>query len=497
MGRPRFYFALVFLCVATAFASDAKINKSKANSASLPITTTSLQARVMFQEAMKNLEYLRVPDALDDLRSAVKKDPRFADGFLFISYLTQQPDEQLSARNRAKQLAGRVTPGERLLIRWLSGVQEDDYVPAIAAMNDLLARYPHDPRVAYLAGSWLVRQERYPQAAMILERAVALSPNYPAAINELGYAYAFSGDFPKAFDMMERYVALQPDQPNPYDSYGELLRLAGKFDAALEHYRQAIRVDPNFGSELGVADTYALMGKEEEAREEYAKAIMFAKNDGDRITYELQSATTWIRENNRKQAEHALQDAAKHAHAVGIPRLEAEAHAIAAMIEPDYKSSMKQLQAAENALSDRRQISKGDLDEEKARILRVRAERQADAGSADAAADVVGKLAVMASQSRDAQIQIAYHAAAGAVLMAENNYADAIPHLEEDSADPASMERLSRAYAATGAKAEAHALELRLAALNVPTAEQAVVVPSFRATMVSQSSELPSEVSKH
>jgi len=497
MGGPRFGSALLLLCVATAFASDANTHKSKVASSSLPVTTSSLQAGLLFQDAMKNIEYMRLSDALDNLRSAVKKDSKFADGYIFISYLTQQPDEQLSARNRAKQLAPHVTPGERLLIRWLGGVQEDDFVPAIAAMNDLLARYPHDPRVAYLAGSWLVRQERYPQAAMILERAVALSPNYPAAINELGYAYAFSGDFPKAFDMMERYVALQPNQPNPYDSYGELLRLAGNFDAALEHYRMAIRIDPSFGSELGVADTYALMGKEEEAREEYGKAIMFAKNDGDRLTYELQSASTWIRENNRRQAEHALQDAAKHAHAVGIARLEAEAHLIAAMIEPDYKASMKQLQAAESALNERRRISKSDLDEEKARILRIRAERQANAGSVDSATDVVGRLAVMAAQSRDAQIQIAYHAAAGAVLMAQNNFAEAIPHLEEDPADPASMERLSRAYTATGAKAEAHALELRLASLNIPTVEQAVVVPTFREAMVGQSTQPPSEVDKH
>ena len=101
-------------------------------------------------------------------------------------------------------------------------------------------------------------------------------------------------------------MALEPDQPNPHDSYGEILRMAGKFDAALEQYRMSIRIDPNFGSELGVADTYALMGKELEAREEYDRAIVFAPSDGDKVQRELQSAVTWIRENNRKQAERAL-----------------------------------------------------------------------------------------------------------------------------------------------------------------------------------------------
>ena len=66
--------------------------------------------------------------------------------------------------------------------------------------------------------------------------------------------------------------------------------MAGKFDAALEQYRISIRIDPNFGSELGVADTYALMGKEQEAREEYDRAIVFANSEGDRVQYELQAA---------------------------------------------------------------------------------------------------------------------------------------------------------------------------------------------------------------
>ena len=101
-------------------------------------------------------------------------------------------------------------------------------------MNDLLAMYPKDHRTAFLAGRWLVHQRRYAQGIFVLQHAVALFPDYPAAINELAYAYAFSGNFEKASALMERYVQLQPDQPNPYDSYGEILRAAGQYDAALD-----------------------------------------------------------------------------------------------------------------------------------------------------------------------------------------------------------------------------------------------------------------------
>jgi tetratricopeptide (TPR) repeat protein len=449
----------------------------------LPVTTTSPAARKEFERAMLNLEALRRADALNDLRASIKRDPKFAQAQILISHLTHDPDEQVSARSRAEQLAPRVSRGERLLIRWLSGVQENNYVPAIAAMNDLLAMYPKDHRTAFLAGRWLVHQRRYAQGIFVLERAVALLPDYPAALNELAYAYGFSGNFEKAFALMDRYVQLQPDQPNPYDSYGEILRAAGLYDAALDKYRMAIRVDPTFGSELGVADTFAVMGREAEAREQYAKALMFVSSESDRVEYELQSALTWIRENNHKQGDKALHDVAKHAHAVGLAKVEAEANRIMAMSAPDYKDASHHLKAAEHALDEGHPISKSDREEERALVLKVLAQSAAQNKAMNAANKTVAQLEAMAGQSRSQMIQLAYHSAAGAVLSEQGKYADAIPHLQEDTDSPESMLMLWKAYKQTGAQVDAKILGARLAGINEPTVEQALVVPQFRVAL--------------
>ena len=454
-----------------------------------PVSTSSTIARKRFEKAMEALEYLRRAEAVDDLRSAVKADSNFAQAYILISDLSHDPAEKQEALTRAKALASHASSSERLLIQWLAGVQEDDYVPAIAAMNDLLARYPQDKRLLFLAGRWLIHQERYSQGIVILERAVTLDPNYPAALNELGYAYSYSGDFEKGFAAMERYVALEPEQPNPHDSYGEILRLAGKFDEALAQYRMSIRVDPNFGSELGVADTYAVMGREQDAREEYERAIVFTSSESDRVEYELQSATTWIRENNRKQAEKALKDVSRHAHAAGLAVLEAESHRFLAMYEPEYKAAMKQLQTAESALDDGKDVSKGAAGDEQARILSIRAERAAEADDNDAAAKAVQQLQSMAQSSRSQVVQLCYHVAAGAALLAQGKANDAIPHLEEDNANPVAMRLLWKAYTSTGASAQAAALAARLAGWNEPTLEQALVVPQFRSSLVSQAGQ--------
>ena len=488
----RWWMGPLLLLSSVAFAGTKPKPGAPASTHSpstLPVTTSSPEARSKFEHAMRNFEDYRLNESLQHLREATKADPKFAQALILIAKISKDPVEQAAARRRAKALAAEVSPGEQLLIRWLSDAQQDDYLPAIAAMNDLLTMFPDDHRLAFLAGDWLTLQERYDQATVVLQHALTLYPDYPAALNDLGYTYAFAADFEKAFAAMERYAALEPDEPNPRDSYGEILRMAGKFDAALEQYRASVHLDPNFGSEVGIADTYALMGREQDARDEYDRAIVFAGTQSDKLQYELQSALTWIRENNRKQAEKALGDVAKHAHAVELAYFEAEAQRVLAMYEPDLKTSLKHLQLAQSVLDEPHELAESDRKDEQARILRTRATRAAEFKDMQTAVDALNQLEAMAEKSRSQTIQLCYHGAAGAVLMAQGTFAEAIPHLEEDSHDPRSMRLLWRAYNETGASAQAQALAAKLAALNVPTPEQALVVPQFRLSLVSKAEQ--------
>jgi tetratricopeptide (TPR) repeat protein len=207
------------------------------------------------------------------------------------------------------------------------------------------------------------------------------------------------------------------------------------------------------------------------------------------VQRELQSAVTWIRENNRKQAERALSDVARHAHSAGLAQLEAEAHRVLGMYEPDPKTALKQLQAAEDVLHEEHEISTSDRDEELALILRAQATRWAEAQDMDSASNAVKQLETMAGTSRSQVIQLCYHGAAGAVLVAQGKYAEAIPHLEEGASDPESMRLLWRSYNSTGATSDAQAIAAKLAALNLPTIEQALVVPQFRVSLISRAEQ--------
>jgi tetratricopeptide (TPR) repeat protein len=329
----------------------------------------------------------------------------------------------------------------------------------------------------------MIQQGRYDHGEMLLEQAIALYPNYPAAVNELGYAYAYNSEFPKALAMMEKYVDLQPTEPNPQDSYAEILRLSGNFIGALEHYRKALELDPNFvSSQVGIADTYALMGDEDQARHEYEKAIAVADGEGPRLQYGLQEAATYVRERRYVQADQAFRALADEAHRQGFARVEADAYRGMAMYEPQVSAAMKSLDQAEKALQDH-QVSQSDREQEHALILGVRARRALLAGDQAAALKSVQQLQTMAASSRSEVVQRSYHAAAGALALAQGKYTQAVAHLEEDQNNPLSLELLWRAYGKTGAREEAQALRSNMAALNDPTLEQALVGPQLRARL--------------
>jgi tetratricopeptide (TPR) repeat protein len=478
--RPVHWFCLL-ICLLPApisFAHHIKQSMAKA----MPVTTSSPKARELFDRGLTDYENLYLERANIGWRAAVEADPNFALAYIFIAYNSNDPAEANGAREKAKLLAPKATPGERLLIQWIAGAKENNFIAAISSMNDLLEMFPKDKRLAYFAGGWLMAQNSYEQAQKSLERALVIDKNYPAALNDLAYCYAYNREYPKAFGIMERYVAVLPTLPNPEDSYAEILRMSGNFDAALEHYRAALKIDPEFDySQLGLGDTYALMGNQAQARVEYDKAIQKAHTEADRLSYALQSATTWARENNFAEADKAFSVAAEKAHAAGFDLLEAQAHRMMSLYQPDDVEALKHLASAEEALNHPTDsMAQSDREDERARILRYRAVRAGHAGNQELATQTLKQLETMAGTTRSAAIQGSYHGAAGALLMSQQKVPEAIVHLEEDEDNPFTLELLSQAYSINGDADKRHEVEVKLRASNVPTMEQALVVPAVR-----------------
>jgi len=454
----------------------------KSQTTTLPITTTSAKARELYVKGMDDYENLYLERCNEDWRGAVKEDPNLAVAWAWIAFNSGDPQEIATARAKAKELAPKITPGEQLMVSWVVKVQEGDFLGGITAMNDMLEMYPRDKHLLYLAGNWLMGENGNEQALHMMQKALAIDKNFPAALNDLAYVQARNRDFDKAFAAMERYVALLPKEPNPQDSFGELKRMAGDFESALAHYQAALKMDPDFvSSQIGIADTYALMGNQEQARLEYDKAIRFAHNETDRINYGMQKGMTYVRDGNYAEADKQFQDVASTAHAKEHDLQEAKALRQMAEYQSDDTLALKHLKLAEECLAHHSNISASDRDEEMSRILRTRVVHAARAGNHALADKSLQELEKMASGSRNRVIQSSYQGAAGTLLMDQKKYQDALAHLEEDQDNPFTMELLVQAYYETEQIDKLHAAEAKLRGTNVPTMEQALVVPAARA----------------
>jgi tetratricopeptide (TPR) repeat protein len=452
----------------------------------IPLTTKSAEARQDYQTGMLDYEdLLLVDEGVNYLREAVKADPHFALGHAMLAFATFDPVESHKHRVLARQYMNTASPDERLQIRWLNGTKDGQIVPAIAAMNDLLAKYPNDKQFANTVAAWLCTGEQaYDRGADLLEKLLERDPNYAPAMNNLAYCYALGGRAQLAPPWMEKYVAALPDQPNPQDSYAEISRMMGNFPAALEHYNASLRMSPSFtASQVGLATTYALMGEPERARSEYVKAMGMTKDDATIMNYNMLSAMTYFREGKIEDGRKAYMDIAAEAHKKDFAVQEAEAHRSMALFNPDVKGASRDLDAARAVLAQAHVLSAGDHDTELATILQTRAYIAARSVNLEEARAALAPVSTMARTSRSNIVQQAYHSANGAVLLLQGIYAEAVSELQYDPHNPLSLQLLSEAETKAGEPGAGHEILARLAGINDERLESAFVVPQARASL--------------
>ncbi len=452
----------------------------------VPVTTSSDAARDDYELGMLHREdLLFVDEGLEYFRQAVKDDPNFALGHATLAYFTTDPVESRREQTLAIKTIAHASPDEHLMIRWLNGTKNGELVPAIASMNDLLARYPNDKRLGNLAAEWLcANSQAYERGEEVLVNLLKNDPKYFPALNNLAYCYALSGQPSLAPPLMDRYVAALPNQPNPQDSYGEIMRMLGDYPAALDHYGKALQIDAHFNtSQVGIASTYALMGDQARARTEYVKAIAGTKERATQFDYRILWAMTYYRENQLEQGRSEYTKLAAEAHAAGLSLEEAEAYRGMALFNPDAKAALKDLDAAQAAMSERAQISRGDRELELVTILQTRALIAARAGMPSVARKAVESLSAMAETSRSEIIQRDYHSANGAAMLSRSQFAQAISELQEDPQNPLSLQLLATAQDKAGHADDARKTLEACAAMSDERVETAFAAPQARAAL--------------
>jgi tetratricopeptide (TPR) repeat protein len=468
----------IALLMVTATGTAQTVKK---HAAVLPLTSKSAEARRLAEEGMMlDLDQVEQATAIEMLRQAVKIDADFAMGHEFLAQISLDPAEQVSEQQKAFNTRAHATAGEQLAIEWYQDAMDHKLISAIMKMNELLRQYPQDKWVVWMTTWWLTTETQYEHSIEVYERSGIMDS--PGLMNNMAYSYAYLRQFDKAFALMEKYVVALPRDANPQDSYAEILRMAGHFEPAIEHYRAALRINPEFySSQFGIADTYSLMGDQIQARKEYETGFRkFSLPELHKIQWQTREAITFVRQADYQGADQAFQAIVSYTQAKNMSQVEADTYRQMAMYQPDAKRGLKLLRQADRALYRHQNAMAAAIKQEQAQILRARVEAALKAGDKKLVANSLADLEPLSENSNDKLIEVAYHGAAGAVAFSEGKYQEAISHLEEDTNNPFSLELLANAYQKAGNRAEAQNTSETLADFNDPSLEQALVVPDFR-----------------
>ena len=464
-----------------ATQSPATKPVSKTNTEQMRLTTKSEHARELFGQAIVLSGNYRLDECLNSLRTAVGEDADFAAGWSLLAYFATNAHEAADALAHAQNLAGKISPSEMLLVRWVAAVKHNDQIAAISGLNDLTKQESGDKYVLYLAGRWFVDQRDQQKAVPLFEKVLLLDPEFTPVLNRLGYAYAAMGDMARAEMLMQRYVAAMPGDPNPEDSYGDILFKAGRFQEARSHFELALKKDPGFGpSQHELGDVFAMLGNQDAAREAYHKSALLATNPRRSLEYRSSIALSYVRDNLYGFADREYSALVAEAKAQKYTDHEAGFHEAMALYQTDDHAAMKHLYAAEAALRSDEDLATVTRDEHMAVIRRWRGVRSLHAGNPPMADVCIRVMEQKYESTENELIGDQLHALRGARLLEQKKFAEAIPELQQAGDDAFSLELLARAKRESGDATGADVALRQLLAIHASTLDAVLVVERIR-----------------
>jgi len=450
----------------------------------LGIASKSVEARENLEMALDQYENAGFDEAIMHARMATEKDPNFALAYAVWSVIARRTVPAPEVLQKAKALKTKCAGDECLLVQFLTGAQEANVIPAIAAMNDLLARHPKDKHILYLAGEWLFFQQDFERAGKLWSAALDIDPNFPPALNMLGYSYveALGPDPQKAVGYLRRYADVLPNEPNPQDSLGEVLRMAGDDSGSLAHYAEALRISPTYvTSQYGRGDTYTMMGNYGSARAEYEKALKIANNPEDKLHIEFQSALVHFWEGDAGTGRQELAALSTKSAAEKNVAEQFEVDYARALLAPDAETELRILQALESSFGAAVPgMTEAQRNAALASVLREEVRVHAASNDAKAVQLALDKLAKLAADSRDLLVEGFYESSLGFASAANGDLAKAAEQLAADLHAPLTVRQLVLVERKLGDTQAAEKALLRLKYLRTPTAEWYVATQTNR-----------------
>ncbi len=186
---------------------------------------------------------------------------------------------------------------------------------AVVAYDRALARTSAPSRAVwpllYARGVAHERAHQWPMAEADFKRALELAPDQPTVLNYLGYSWADQGtNLPEARQMIDKALQQRPDDGAIIDSLGWVTLRQGDSQGAVKLLEHAVELQPEDATINGhLGDAYWAVGRKLEALFQWRRALTLnpEPDDAARIESRLHETTAALTEAPATTPAHSIQ----------------------------------------------------------------------------------------------------------------------------------------------------------------------------------------------
>jgi tetratricopeptide (TPR) repeat protein len=225
------------------------------------------------------LEERRPDAAMDRIRRQMARAPKSA-GLPFVLGRVHESRGDTDGAEKAYLKALELEPALVSAYLALGQLYErlKRYDQALANASEAVKRNPKNLAAHMITGVIYERKGDTGNAQKAYENALALSPRFAPAANNLAYLYSeYGGDKERALHLAQRAKESAPQEPHISDTLGWILYKRGVYQRALSLLKESaakLPDNPEVHYHLGM--TYAKLGDKEGARNALTKAVTSA-----------------------------------------------------------------------------------------------------------------------------------------------------------------------------------------------------------------------------
>ena len=223
----------------------------------------------------------KLPEALESLQRAARLEPGSASVRMKQAKVLTALGRDDDATRQFEE-SFKLTPHREDLVRGLRLQILGDLKAAERVYRDVLIQDPDDVDALRLLAGIAMRAKQWGDAEVLLEKSVALAPDYSQSWMDLGKARQEQDKIDAALEALQHAIRLEPLKPNAYAASGTASAMSGRHVEAIEYYSKALEMDAKHGGALsGMGHVLKTIGQQDEAIASYRECIRHNPGHGE------------------------------------------------------------------------------------------------------------------------------------------------------------------------------------------------------------------------